>query len=118
MSAMPFKCYRGEPLDARLHLRHRQLVDHDGDPVGSVDDLELDGVEVNRNIDEGTPAPQVTALLPGHVVATRIFGGSLPRARLQEIPWRLVASVGVVVHWCRRTWSSTCAGWRTGCATT
>jgi hypothetical protein len=28
-----------------LHLMDRQLVDSDGDPVGIVDDLELDGVE-------------------------------------------------------------------------
>ena len=39
----------------------------------------------------------MTALLSGRVVATRIFGGAPPRSRLQEIPWKLVDSVGVVV---------------------
>lgn len=85
-------------LDARLHLLDRQLVDHDGDPVGIVDDLELDGVEVDKEIAPGTPAPRVTALLSGQVVATRIFGGTPPRSRLQEIPWKLVSSIGVTVQ--------------------
>lgn len=30
---------RPRALDARLHLLDRQLLDHDGDPVGIVDDL-------------------------------------------------------------------------------
>jgi Mn2+/Fe2+ NRAMP family transporter len=35
--------------------------------------------------------------LSGQVLATRIFGGAPPRSRLQEVPWKLVASVGVTV---------------------
>ncbi|BBX35404.1 hypothetical protein MMAG44476_01225 [Mycolicibacterium mageritense DSM 44476 = CIP 104973] len=85
-------------LDARLHLLDRQLVDDDGDPIGIVDDLELDGVELDQDIAEGTPAPRVAALLSGQVVATRILGGSAPRSRLQEIPWKLVAAIGVTVQ--------------------
>ena len=54
-------------LDARLHLLDRQLVDDDGDPIGIVDDLELDGVELDQDIAEGTPAPRVAALLSGQV---------------------------------------------------
>jgi hypothetical protein len=88
---------RGHLLDARLHLLDRQLLNDDGDPTGIVDDLEVDGVEFDRDIPEGTDAPRVTGLVTGKVVATRIFGGSPPRSRLQEIPWDLVASVGVVV---------------------
>jgi hypothetical protein len=84
-------------LDARLHLLDRQLLDDDDNPVGIVDDLELDNVELDTDIDPGTPGPQVTALLSGQVLATRIFGGTPPRSRLQEIPWKLVASVGVTV---------------------
>jgi hypothetical protein len=75
-------------LDARLHLLDRQLVDDDDNPVGIVDDLELDDVELDSDIDPGTPGPQVTGLLSGQVLATRIFGGT---------PWNLVASVGVTV---------------------
>ena len=32
-------------LDARLHLKDRQLLDDDGAPVGIVDDLELSDIE-------------------------------------------------------------------------
>jgi hypothetical protein len=84
-------------LDARLHLLDRQLVDDDDNPIGIVDDLEIDEVEFDRDIDAGTPPPQVSALLTGQVVATRILGGEPPRSQLQEIPWTLVAAVGVTV---------------------
>ena len=82
------KPHRGRLLDARLHLLDRQLLDADKDPVGIVDDVELDGVEPDRDIDANAPTPQVTALLSGQVLATRIFGGAPPRSRLQEIPGR------------------------------
>ncbi|OBB01783.1 hypothetical protein A5662_12915 [Mycobacteriaceae bacterium 1482268.1] len=93
----PVKQHRGRLLDARLHLLDRQLFDHCGDPVGIVDDLELSGVELGQDVAQGSEAPQVTALLSGQVVATRILGGTPPLSLLQEIPWRWVASVGVVV---------------------
>jgi sporulation protein YlmC with PRC-barrel domain len=79
-------------LDARLHLLDRQLLDADGEPVGIVDDLE---------IDDGA-TPRVTAILTGKVLFTRIFGGQPPRSRLQALPWHLVAKIGTSVH-LRRT---------------
>ncbi len=85
-------------LDARLHLLDRQLLDHDGDPAGIVDDLEIDGVQPDRDIEIGAPAPRVTALLSGHVFATRVLGGSPPRSRYTEFPWHLVAKVVVTVQ--------------------
>ncbi|MGV0816038.1 hypothetical protein ABQF34_29150 [Mycolicibacterium boenickei] len=85
-------------LDARLHLLDRQLLGHDGAPVGIVDDLELDGVETDVDIDPGSPLPRVTSLLSGQVVITRILGGAPPRSLLHEIPWKLVSSVGVTVQ--------------------
>jgi hypothetical protein len=94
---LPAKKHRGRLLDARLHLLDRQLLNDDGDPTGIVDDLELTGVEFDRAIEEGSEAPRVTGLLSGQVVATRIFGGAPPQSHFQEIPWDLVASVGVVV---------------------
>ena len=66
---LPVKPHRGHLLDARLHLLDRQLLDAEGDPVGIVDDLELDGVEPDRDIDANAPAPQVSALLSGQVLA-------------------------------------------------
>ena len=98
MSKLESKRHRGEPLDARLHLLERQLLGDDDTPVGIVDDIVLDGVEVDHDIPVGADAPRATALLSGQIVATRIFGGFPPLQRLQEIPWKLVASVGVVVR--------------------
>ena len=94
---LPAKRHRGRLVDARLHLLDRQLLNEHEDPVGIVDDLELSGVELDQDVAEGSPAPQVTALLSGRVVATRILGGAPPRSLLQQIPWKLVDAVGVVV---------------------
>ena len=95
---LPAKRHRGRLVDARLHLLDRQLLNEHEDPVGIVDDLELSGVELDQDVAEGSPAPQVTALLSGRVVATRILGGAPPRSLLQQIPWKLVSSVGVTVR--------------------
>jgi len=97
MTDLPTKRHRGKLLDARLHLLDRQLLDDNDDPVGIVDDVELTDFELDSDISDGAHAPQVTGLLSGQVLATRIFGGEPPRSRLQEIPWELVASIGVVV---------------------
>lgn len=90
--------HRGRLLDARLHLLDRQLVDDDGDPVGIVDDLELDGVRVGVDIGADAPRPTVSAILTGHVVFTRILGGRPPVSRLQSIAWHAVAEIGTVVR--------------------
>jgi hypothetical protein len=98
MSKLPVKRHRGELLDGRLHLLDRQLLNDDDTPVGIVDDILLDGVEIDEDIRDGADPPRATALLSGQIVATRIFGGFPPVDRLQAIPWKLVASVGVVVR--------------------
>jgi sporulation protein YlmC with PRC-barrel domain len=85
-------------LDARLHLLDRQLVDADGDPVGIVDDLELDGIEPGAHIAADSRPPRVTGVLSGHVLATRIFGGTTPRSRLQMINWDKIVRVGVTIE--------------------
>ena len=75
----------------------RQLLDDEDSPAGIVDDLELTGVELDKDIPEGTEAPQLTSLLSGHVVATRIFGGEtapIPAAGDSAEPRR---SIHVVV---------------------
>jgi hypothetical protein len=94
---LPDKPHRGRLLDARLHLLDRQLVDPEGDPVGIVDDLELDGVTLGEHIPRGAAPPTVGAILSGHVLATRILGGQPPRSRLQVIPWRFVERLGVTI---------------------
>jgi sporulation protein YlmC with PRC-barrel domain len=95
---LPVKPYRGRLLDARLHLLDRQMDNSEGHPVGTVDDLELDGISVGEPIARGAPAPKVRSILSGHVLTTRILGGRPPRSRLQEIPWRFVERVGVVIE--------------------
>jgi hypothetical protein len=95
---LPAKPHRGRLVDARLHLLDRQLLNEHDDPVGIVDDLELSGVELDRDVADGSQAPQVIALLSGRVVATRILGGATPRSLMQQIPWKWVDAVGVVVR--------------------
>ncbi|MFP5310977.1 MAG: hypothetical protein ACLGH7_00960, partial [Actinomycetes bacterium] len=88
----------GRILDAQLHLMDRQVLDHDGVPVTTVDDLEVSGPALDVEIEPGTPAPVVTDLLTGSILGTRIFGGRPPSSRLVRIPWKDVAEVGVVLR--------------------
>ncbi|MCV7420908.1 hypothetical protein H7K45_10195 [Mycobacterium yunnanensis] len=87
----------GRVVDARRQVLDRQLHDHDGDPIGVVDDLDLADVPVGVDIEPGTPAPTVAALVTGHVLATRILGGSTSASRLCFIPWDLVDRLGVTL---------------------
>jgi hypothetical protein len=93
------KLWNGFVLDARLQLLDRQLHDHDGNPIGVVDDLDLDldGVVADQDIPDGAPAPTVASLVTGHVLATRFFGGRPPTSQLQFIRWDLVKTLGVVI---------------------
>ena len=95
---LPAPQVAGRVLDAQLHLLDRQVLDHDGVPVTTVDDLELSGPAVDVEIEPGAAAPVVTALLTGPVLGTRIFGGRPPSSRLIRIPWKDVAEVGVVLR--------------------
>lgn len=88
----------GQVIDAALHLLDRQVLDRDGTPITTVDDLELTDVPLGEPIDNDLPAPVVTDILTGPVLATRIFGGRPPSSRWERIPWRLVAEVGIVVR--------------------
>ncbi|HVL60392.1 MAG TPA: hypothetical protein VM430_03150 [Microbacterium sp.] len=89
---------RGRVLDAHLHLLDRQVLDRDGTPVTTVDDVELDGIELGARIEPGSPAPTVAAILTGPQLPMRIFGGHAPARRRVAIPWKLVASVGTTVR--------------------
>ena len=83
-------------LDARLHLLDRQVLDVDGVPVCTVDDLEVHGVD-GSDLPDGTQTAVVTSLLSGAVLATRIFGGRPPSSRWHRIRWTHVADVGTTV---------------------
>lgn len=72
----------GRLIDARLHLLDRQILDCDGVPVATVDDLELSGIE---SAGGGTSsAPRIEAILTGSTLVTRIFGGVCPEAACIE----------------------------------
>jgi hypothetical protein len=85
----------GRLIDARLHLLDRQILDRDGVPVATVDDIELTGIESGRP--GAGSAPRIDAILTGATLAARIFGGRLPRSRLQRIRWDDVAEVGLTI---------------------
>jgi sporulation protein YlmC with PRC-barrel domain len=103
---------RGRVLDAQLHLLDRQVLDRDGIPVATVDDVELaplPGTGAGPGAGPGTgtgPGPHdggmptlvITALLTGPVLGTRMAGGRPPESRWLRIPWRLVTDVGTVVR--------------------
>jgi sporulation protein YlmC with PRC-barrel domain len=90
----------GRVLDARLHLLDRQVLDVDGMPVCTLDDLELDGVAGSGDdgpIDGSVPVV-ITALLTGPVLGTRVFGGRPPASRWHRLPWSHVSDIGSAVH--------------------
>jgi hypothetical protein len=88
----------GHLVDARLQLLDRQILDDADEPVGIVDDLDVDDLTFGDDIAPDTPAPRITAILTGQVLATRILGGQPPRARMQPVAWRLVSKIGTVVQ--------------------
>jgi hypothetical protein len=85
---------QGAVLDAQLHLLDRQIVDREGVPIATVDDLELDGVEAGQT-------PRIGALLSGAALWTRTFGGHPRRHHLEQEPWQEIAEVGVVIRMSR-----------------
>ena len=96
MSLPPDEHLPGLVLDALLHLLDRQVLDVDGVPVCTVDDLEVHGVD-GSDLPDGSQAAVVTSLLSGAVLATRIFGGRPPPSRWHRIRWTHVADVGTTV---------------------
>ncbi|KQY24518.1 hypothetical protein ASD16_03025 [Cellulomonas sp. Root485] len=96
MSLPPDEHPPGLVLDARLHLLDRQVLDVDGVPVCTVDDLEVHGVD-GSDLPDGTQTAFVTSLLSGAVLATRVFGGRPPSSRWHRIRWTHVADVGTTV---------------------
>ncbi|WP_372698143.1 PRC-barrel domain-containing protein [Arthrobacter sp. JSM 101049] len=87
----------GKVLDAVLHLLDRQIYDTDGLVVSVVDDIEISLPDEGKPILPGAPAPEITDLLMGPTLGTRLFGGQPPLERMMRIPWSDVARVGTVL---------------------
>lgn len=94
----PDESVSGRLLDAHLHLLDRQVLDLHGVPVTTVDDLELSDLDGGGTIPPGTPPPVLTALLSGPVLATRMFGGRPPDARLHRIAWSAIFDIGSAIR--------------------
>ncbi|WP_336723722.1 hypothetical protein [Cellulosimicrobium cellulans] len=88
-------------VDARLHLLSRQVLDVDGEPVTTVDDLELVAADApeggRRDAVPGEPA-EVGAILTGPVLLTRFLGGRPPASRWERVPWSAVGHVGTAIE--------------------
>jgi len=87
----------GRGVDARLHVLDRQMLDRDGVPISTVDDVEIAGVERGEPVDHEAPAT-VSALLVGAAVLPRIFGGRMPRSRWDRLPWDAVHRLGSTIE--------------------
>jgi hypothetical protein len=85
----------GRILDARLHLLDRQVLDVDGVPVTTVDDLELANLQYGERLDADPPI--ISALISGPILTTRLFGGRTPRKRLHRIGWDRIAEIDTVL---------------------
>lgn len=95
----PLAWYRdpdGGLVDARLHLLDRQMIDPQGVPVSTVNDIEIVGVELGEPV-PADAAPTVGAILTGSVLFPRIFGGRMPRSRWHRIDWDTVTDLGIVL---------------------
>ncbi|MFB7887482.1 hypothetical protein ACWFQT_11870 [Cellulosimicrobium cellulans] len=88
-------------VDARLHLLSRQVLDVEGEPVTTVDDLELVAADApeggRRDAVPGEPA-EVGAILTGPVLLTRLLGGRPPASRWERVPWSDVGHVGTAIE--------------------
>lgn len=96
-------------IDLRLHLLDRQVLDRDGLPVTTVDDLELSDVPTGP-LAPGVPPPTIVALLSGAFRFTRIFGGRPPLSRLDRVPWSDLAEIATALR-LRAVRSSLKVGW-------
>lgn len=85
----------GRMVDARLHMLDRQVLDVDGEPVATVDDLEIADLQYGERL-PGQPTPTISWLLSGPILTTRLFGGRTPPSRLGRIGWRLVTELDIV----------------------
>jgi hypothetical protein len=86
----------GRVIDAELDLLDHQVFDRDAVQTTTVDDLELSPVDA-AHPDPQNP-PELTSILTGPVLSTRVFGGRPPESRWARIAWEHVSGLGTVVE--------------------
>lgn len=96
MTDAPRRVVGTRVVDARLHLLSRQVLDVAGEPVTTVDDLELVGPD-GGDVVPGREA-RVAAIVAWPVLVTRILGGHPPRSRRAQIAWDDVGHVGTALE--------------------
>lgn len=96
--SLPSKAWPGRVVDVRLQLLDHQILSDEYAPLGTVDDVELDGVPFDVDIAAGTAAPAVVSLVTGRALVTRIFGGRPPESRLERIAVALVRRIGTAIY--------------------
>ena len=87
----------GTLMDAHLSILDRQVLDVDGEPVGVVDDLELDDV-TERVLGPDSAPPAVRNLVHGPIVLNRIFGHRRPLGHISRVPWDAITELGSAIR--------------------
>jgi hypothetical protein len=87
----------GTLVDAHLSILDRQVLDVDDNPVGVVDDLELDDL-TDRVLPPGSPPPAVRNLVHGPIVLNRIVGNQRPLGHVARVPWAAIATLESAIH--------------------
>ncbi|TPW77490.1 hypothetical protein [Schumannella soli] len=89
----------GRLVDAEFQVLDRQVLDRNGEPVVTVDDVEITDIPRGVELDPDADAPVIENLLSGSaVLGTRLFGGRPPESRWQRIRWSHVTEIGTAVE--------------------
>lgn len=97
MPDLPTYAFKGQVLDAHLHILDRQVLDNDEVPVGHVDDIELEDPESAHDLNPESP-PAVTNLILNSGFWQRVFGGRPPLSEQHRVPWSAVREIGTAIE--------------------
>jgi hypothetical protein len=87
-------------------------------PVGIVDDLDLDGITIDADISHGAPAPRVSGILTGQVLPPASSADKHHAPSCSHCPGGSSPGPAPSYGSMRPRSPSTGCGWSTGCATT
>ncbi len=112
---LPARQWLGRVIDARLQLLDRQIHDERGTPMGTVDDVELDGLALSEDIPHVT-GPVVAALVSSHVLATGSSAAAARRPGRSSSTGNWSAGSARPSRCGGAATGSTRCGWSDGCA--